>query len=260
MHRSQNSRTGETPDTGHAEDAGREAGDGERGADDAPAPPATGLPAKAEDAFPPRHRLIVALVAGLVAFGVLVHVAATFVHIAPQNVARDTYGPAARDYLYPEFRQHWSLFAPELPRNDTVVHARAVVRAADGGTETTEWTDLTAIDRAELRSGPLPSRTRHQLRKVWTEVLQLQAADGEVVGQRAADVRETATRIAVGRLPVPADAVVESIQFRTVTTPIPPPPWAAAPPPAEPSVRDHSWWPVEGAGPAGALSPEATDE
>jgi hypothetical protein len=52
------------------------------------------------------------------ACAVLGHFGATFFHVAPQNVVRDQYGTAIRGYLYPEFRQGWSLFAPDLPRSE----------------------------------------------------------------------------------------------------------------------------------------------
>lgn len=189
------------------------------------------------------HRMVLGAAAVLIASAMLLHIGATFFHISPQNVVRDEYGTAIRGYLYPEFRQGWNLFGPELPRNDTTVHARAQIRHPDGSTETTGWVDITAADRDELRHNVLPSRTRHQLRKAWTDVLRWQTEGGDPIGRHGADVRRMATSIALPRLDLPPQATAEQIQFRTVTTPIPPPPWQPQPP-GDPTYREHDWWPV----------------
>lgn len=185
------------------------------------------------------QRGIVGVTALAMACAVLGHFGATFFHVAPQNVVRDQYGTAIRGYLYPEFRQGWSLFAPDLPRSDVSVHARVLVRTADGGTEMTDWVDLTATDLAEMHRNLLPSRGRHQLRKGWSDVLRYQS---EHEG-RGADVRQMIKRIALGRVPLPEDAQPEQIQFRSVSTQIPQPPWVPQHP-AEPTVQDYDWWPV----------------
>jgi hypothetical protein len=189
------------------------------------------------------QRMIVGAVAVLISLGMVWHIGATFFHISPQNVVRDEYGPAIQGYLYPEFRQGWNLFAPELPRSDTTVHARAQVRNDDGTTEMTEWVDVSAPDLDHLNHNPLPSRNRHQLRKAWSDVLRWQSEHGDVIGQHGADVRQMAKRIALPRLNLPAGTRPEQIQFRTVTTVIPPPPWVPQAP-AEPTYREHPWWPL----------------
>jgi hypothetical protein len=189
------------------------------------------------------QRGIVGLVALLMAAAVVGHFGATFFHVAPRNVIRDEYGMAIRGYLYPEFRQGWSLFAPDLPRSDTEVHARVLVRNPDGTTETTEWINLTAVDAASMRHNVLPSRTRHQLRKGWTAVQRYQGEFGDPGSQLGADVRHLVERIALDRVPTPEDSQPEQIQFRSVSTPIPQPPWTPQTT-AEPTVNDYDWWPV----------------
>lgn len=210
----------------------------------AAAPPADG-----PDEEPAAGRLsrvqrgIVGLAALAMACAVVGHFGATFFHVAPQNVIRDEYGAAIRGYLYPEFRQGWSLFAPNLPSSDISVHARVQYRTPDGGSDMTEWVDLTAVDHGEMRHNPLPSRSRHQLRKGWTDVQRYQTENGQVTGERGADVRVMVTRIALQRVAIPDGARPEQVQFRSVTTAIPPPPWQPRYP-SEPAVRDYDWWPV----------------
>ncbi|NJQ14390.1 DUF5819 family protein [Streptomyces bohaiensis] len=203
-------------------------------------------------ALPRLHRALLVTATAAAALAVALHMGATFLHVAPENVLRQEYGPAIRGYLHPEFRQAWNLFAPELPTSDVTLHARASVRDSAGETVTTPWTDLSATDHAELSSGPLPSRGRHQLRKLWNDLRVLGAEDGRVAGERADDLRAATARIALDRLDLPP-GTVEALQFRTVTTPIPPPPWAPGSPAAEPATAEHDWWPLPvGTGPTGA--------
>ncbi|WP_338320227.1 DUF5819 family protein, partial [Streptomyces lonarensis] len=192
-------------------------------------------------ALPRPHRIVLMAAAGAMALGVTLHMGATFLHVAPENVLRQEHGPAIRGYLYPEFRQAWNLFAPELPTSDVTLHARATVRDGAGERTTTPWTDVSAPDLAELSSGPLPSRGRHQLRKLWSDIRALGAQDGQVTGARADDLRTATARIALDRLDLP-EGEIESVQFRTVTTPIPPPRWAGGQHAAEPEVTEHGWW------------------
>lgn len=212
-----------------------------------------GAAAPGVTALPRAHRAVLVTAAAAAALAVALHMGATFLHVAPENVLRQEYGPAIRGYLHPEFRQAWNLFAPELPTSDVTLHARARVRDSAGETVTTPWTDLSATDLAELSSGPLPSRGRHQLRKLWNDLRVLGAEDGRVAGERADDLRAATARIALDRLDLPP-GTVEALQFRTVTTPIPPPPWApGSPVAAEPATAEHDWWPLPvGPGPTGA--------
>ncbi|NJP64771.1 DUF5819 family protein [Streptomyces spiramenti] len=202
-----------------------------------------GAAAPAPTALPRLHRAVLVSATGAAALAVALHMGATFLHVAPENVLRQEHGPAIRGYLNPEFRQAWNLFAPELPTTDVTLHARATVRDATGEVTTTPWTDVSAPDLAELSSGPLPSRGRHQLRKLWNDIRALGAEDGRVTGHRADDLRAATARIALDRIALP-DGEVESIQFRTVTTPIPPPPWASVQPGGEPVVSEHDSWPL----------------
>lgn len=202
--------------------------------DDGP-PPLSGL-----------QRRILGAVAALLAAAAALHLGIVFLHNAPDNALKNEYQTQIRGYLYPELKQHWSLFAPGLPQRDTVLHARVQVELPDGQEVVTDWTDITATDLDELRYNPLPSRTRMPLRKGWSDVQRTHDDQGNAQGPAAVASERLVTRIALPRLAptFPEGGTVRRIQFRTVTTTVEPPPWQRAGSTAQPTTRDHAWWDV----------------
>lgn len=109
----------------------------------------------------------------------VVHFAATVVHVGPLNPLQLRYGQQASDYLSPYFEQNWSLFAP-----DPIASERGIlVRARLDTGETSEWFDIASAANADARSrlllSPRTSRiisnglamylTPDPLRAVWIE-------------------------------------------------------------------------------------------
>lgn len=191
------------------------------------------------------HRWAVATTACAVLLALVVHFGATLLHVAPSNVLWERHGHAVREYLYPEFRQAWNLFAPDPPEVSLNLHGRVQYQMPDGQAEITDWVNLTAPDLETLRDELLPTRGREQLRKSWSAVRSNWDENEDPVGRWGHDVRRTTVRVALDRISLPATGTALQIQFRTVYTETPPPPWTEAAETPETYHVDHSWWTVD---------------
>ncbi|MFF6808536.1 DUF5819 family protein [Streptomyces sp. NPDC012403] len=209
-----------------------------------PAGPRTGVAALSL-----RYRIAAATALAVVAVVVCVHLGMTFLHVAPANTVSKEHGETVENWIYPEFEQNWKLFAPNPLQQDIAVQVRAEIRAADGGTRTTGWYDLSAQDGRAIDGNLLPSHTQqNELRRAWDFFVATHDDDNRPVGLRGALSETYLRRITVLRLDR-ADAAgpggaVERVQIRSRTVQVPPPEWSGEEISTTPVYRTLSWWPV----------------
>nr|WP_246361006.1 DUF5819 family protein [Haloechinothrix aidingensis] len=177
-----------------------------------------------------------------------------FFHVAPSNVVSREYDDTIDDYIYPEFRQNWKLFAPEPIHINREVHARALLRDADGTAETSEWINVTAAEIEATRGHPAPSQTRNQLRKAWRTLLNSLDDDNRPRNEFGEVTADYIKRVALLRMSAELDIdMIERVQLRAVTTRVPEPEWSERSIDGEPDHRVLPWWTVrEGDFPEGS--------
>ncbi|MEW2161704.1 DUF5819 family protein [Streptomyces sp. NPDC007084] len=236
-------RARQAPPTSHS--APPDAGDG-------PEPP---VPAGLA-ALSPRYQVAAALALALVAVVTGVHLGMVFLHVAPSNTVSKQHGRVIDDWIYPEFEQNWKLFAPNPLQQNIAVQVRALVRAADGTSRETGWYDLSALDGRAIDGNPLPSHTeQNELRRAWDFYVGTHDAQNRPVGLRGDLSERYLRRIAVLRLGREhaggPGAAVQSVQFRSRTTNVPPPRWSDEKASGKPVVRELPWWQVPAADRAG---------
>ncbi|MGW7519671.1 DUF5819 family protein [Streptomyces sp. NPDC054796] len=190
-------------------------------------------------------RVIVAIAVAVVAVTVAYHILMVFLHVAPENTATRQHGQAVDDYVYPEFEQNWKLFAPNPLQQNIAVHARARI-AKDGGTETTGWVNLTAMDGAAIHHNIAPSHTQqNELRRAWEFFNNSHDGKGKPVGLRGELSEKYIKRIVMGRFGTELNGgTVEGIQVRSAVTPVAPPPWSAEKTDNKTDYQVKPWWPV----------------
>ncbi len=248
--------------------------DAQRPAAEADAHRASGAPETAPDAASAgiaglSFRYQVAAAVALAAIGVAAcfHLALVFLSVAPSNTMTKQHGQVVDDWVLPEFEQNWKLFAPNPLQQNIAVEARAEVRTASGGIETTGWYNISALDGAAIDSNPVPSHTQqNELRRAWDFFVSTH--DNQ---NRSSSMRGTLSegylrriivlrlhRLGVGEVPVPAqsggnaaadgtgkDKIVERVQIRSMTTNVQPPVWSGTGPYSDkPFYRTLSWWTV----------------
>jgi hypothetical protein len=189
-------------------------------------------------------RIVIALAMAAVAVGVAFHLMMVFLHVAPQNTLSSRNSQLLNDYIYPEFEQNWKLFAPNPLQQNIHVWARAEVRKDGGGTETTGWVDLTAMDAAKIRGSIAPSHTRqNELRRAWGFYTSTHGQDGKPIGQRGILSQQYVQRIVETRFgPRLNGGDVERVQVRTGTTAVAPPPWSDEKIDTRTSFQVLPWW------------------
>lgn len=196
--------------------------------DVAPQPPPTAETVRLSALSRPAQATI-ALALGVLSVFALWHLAAVFLYVAPANtVTQGEHGDAIRGYVNPEFEQNWKLFAPNPLQRDDGVQVRADIRRPDGGTETTDWIDLTAMDTEAIRHNPLPSHTeQNQLRRAWSLYRSTHDDDGTPSGTRGRLSEPYMHRLALLRLSRIMDVEhVQRLQLRGTATRVAPPPWS----------------------------------
>ncbi|MFF8533979.1 DUF5819 family protein [Streptomyces sp. NPDC015532] len=198
-----------------------------------------------------RHQIAAALALAVVAVVACVHLGMVFLHVAPSNTVTKQHGRAIDQWIYPEFEQNWKLFAPNPLQQDIVVQVRALVRAKDGTSRETGWYDLSALDGLAIDSNPLPSHTQqNELRRAWDFYVGTHDGENRPVGLRGDLSEHYLRRIGVLRLDREhaggEGAVVERLQFRSLTTDVPPPRWSGEKVSDRPVVRELPWWAVPG--------------
>ncbi|MDO0913407.1 DUF5819 family protein [Streptomyces sp. DT2A-34] len=224
----------------------------------APPPPAP-EPRTGVAALSLRYQIGAALALAVVAIAVCVHIGMVFLHVAPPNTVTKQHGKAIDDWIYPEFEQNWKLFAPNPLQQNIAVQVRAQVAAADGGTRTTGWYDLSAQDGRAIDGNLLPSHTQqNELRRAWDFFLATHDAQNRPVGLRGA-LSETYLRhivqLRLDRANAAGDGgVVERVQVRSRTTHVRPPKWSEEQVSDKPTYRVLPWWwvPKDGTAPEAA--------
>nr|WP_240658274.1 DUF5819 family protein [Streptomyces populi] len=202
-------------------------------------------------ALPLPHQIAAALALALVAVVSCVHLGMVFLHVAPSNTVTKQHGRAIDDWIYPEFEQNWKLFAPNPLQQDIAVQVRALVRAEDGTSRETGWYDLSALDGLAIDGNPLPSHTQqNELRRAWDLYVGTHDGENRPLGLRGDLSERYLRRIGVLRLyrehAGGEGAVVERVQFRSLTTDVPPPRWSGEKVSDRPVVRELPWWAVPG--------------
>ncbi|GAA1922589.1 hypothetical protein GCM10009716_33850 [Streptomyces sodiiphilus] len=203
-------------------------------------------------------RLTVALAVGVLTVFTAWHLATAFLFVAPANTLSTEHDEVIRKYVYPEFEQNWKLFAPNPLQRNVAVHVRAETIGEDGRRETTDWIDLTAMDRDHIRHNLLPSHTaQNQLRRAWDFYSNSHDEDGEPTGYRGELSEAYVHRIALLRLSRQMDIeAVDRIQMRSAITRLPAPPWSDEEIDTTTAYHELDWWVVtERDLPAGALAP-----
>ncbi|MGW2633534.1 DUF5819 family protein [Streptomyces chattanoogensis] len=192
-------------------------------------------------------RIVIGVAACAGAMIVAIHLAMMFLHVAPQNTLSKGQGSLISDYVYPEYEQNWKLFAPNPLQQNIDVQARARLRAPDGTTLTTGWTDLTARDGRSIHHNPLPSHTQqNMLRRGWEFFLSSHTAQNGPLGMRGGLSERYIRRIVAQRMGAEwaKGGRIEQMQVRSVTTAVAPPPWSTEKISAKPMYRVLPWWQV----------------
>ncbi|WUH92155.1 DUF5819 family protein [Streptomyces sp. NBC_00433] len=192
-------------------------------------------------------RITVAVTVGVVAVGALFHLGMVFLHVAPSNTLSKQHATAVSEYVYPEFEQNWKLFAPDPLQQNIHVQARAEVRKPGGGTETTGWVDLTAMDVAEMRHNPLPSHSQqNELRRAWGYYSDSHNDQNQSTSAGGSDMSSSYLQnIVAGRLgPRLNGGTVVRIQARAATTSVARPTWSGESVDTTTQYRELPWWTV----------------
>ncbi len=191
-------------------------------------------------------RVVLALAVAAVAVGAAFHIGMVFLHVAPPNTLSNEHAAAVNDYIYPEFEQNWKLFAPNPVQENTDVQARAEVRTADGGLQTTGWVDLTAMDIAKIRHDPIPSHTvQNELRRAWGFYTDTHDQQDRAIGLRGDLSQEYVLDIVAHRFgPRLNGGAVQRVQVRVATMPIGAPAWVSQKNDTRTSYRVLPWWAV----------------
>ncbi|WRZ91804.1 DUF5819 family protein [Streptomyces sp. NBC_01007] len=196
-----------------------------------------------------RYQIAAALALAVVAVVSCVHLGMVFLHVAPSNTVTKQHGRAIDEWIYPEFEQNWKLFAPNPLQQDITVQVRALARTADGTSRETGWYDLSALDGVAIDGNPLPSHTQqNELRRAWDFYAGTHDAENRPAGLRGDLSESYLRRIGVLRLDREhaggEGAVIERVQFRSLTTDVPPPAWSDEKVSGRPVVRELPWWAV----------------
>lgn len=191
-------------------------------------------------------RLVVALAVAVIAVGAVFHIGMVFLHVAPTNTVSTEHAQAVSDYIYPEFEQNWKLFAPDPVQINTDVEARAAISTPAGGTSTTGWVDLTAIDIAKIRHDPIPSHTvQNELRRAWDFYASAHDSQDRPIGLRGTLSQQYLLRIVAQRFGQHLNGgTVQRFQVRVATTPVASPNWSTQKTATGTGYRLLSWWTV----------------
>ncbi|WP_327235711.1 DUF5819 family protein [Streptomyces sp. NBC_01317] len=163
-------------------------------------------------------------VVALCAVTTLTHVTMVFLHVAPANAVSQRYGRQIDAWIYPLFEQNWRLFAPDPDSVNRRILARTAHTAPDGTVEVSDWFDVTAADRADVKHNVFPSHTtQNLLRRAWTSYVELHGGDDRPHSERAAMIQRYLYNIASDRAADHGDGPFESLQLRVLTLAIAPP-------------------------------------
>jgi hypothetical protein len=172
----------------------------------------------------------------------LVHVALVFLYVAPPNPVSQRLGGAIRAWVSPYFEQNWLLFAPNPESNKTQILARTGWTTPTGGHETSDWFDISAVDKADTKHNPFPSHTtQNMLRRAWSAYQAAHGTDDVSHSDWALQRAKYLRNLAVQRVTPHSPHPFQVVQVKVVTQPIAPPGGAGA---DEPTTRVLPWWTV----------------
>ncbi|NSC22775.1 hypothetical protein FM076_17005 [Streptomyces albus subsp. chlorinus] len=194
-------------------------------------------------------RIFVAIAVAVVTVGVAFHVAMVFLQTAPDNTISKRHADVVDSYVYPEFERNWKLFAPNPLQQNVAVHARATVAKEDGGTETTGWVNLSAMDGEAIDGNPAPSHTQqNELRRAWEFYVDNHDEKGKPYGLRGRLSEQYIKRIVMLRFGSELNGgSVERVQVRSAVTPVAPPKWSEEKADLRTQYSVQPWWQVTSA-------------
>jgi hypothetical protein len=177
----------------------------------------------------------------------LVHLVLVFLYVAPPNPISQRLHRPIQAWVSPYFEQNWLLFAPNPESNNTQIFARTGWTTAAGDHQTSDWFDISAVDKADTRHNPFPSHTtQNMLRRAWSAYRSAHG-DDDVSHTPWALLRAKYLRnLAVQRVTPHSPHTFQVVQVKVVTQPIAPPAGTGdnQPDPDEPSTRVLPWWTV----------------
>jgi hypothetical protein len=198
-----------------------------------------------DEATPRALRVAMGAVAGLCAATALTHATLVFLHVAPSNPVSQRLQEPIRAWIQPLFEQNWLLFAPNPNTDNTRIFARTGRTAGDGDREVSDWVEISAVDDADTRHNPYPSRTTQaMLRRAWTAYMTAHGEDEVSHGEWALIRAEYLRNIAVRRMTEHGRHPFQTIRLKVVIEPIAAPAGSAAAQagPTEPYTRTLPWW------------------
>lgn len=175
------------------------------------------------------------------------HLLMVGLYVAPVNPISQRYSRQIDDWIDPLFDQNWQLFAPEPQSANWQISARTVSTGPDGRAQISSWFDLSALDDAAVNHDVFPSHTaQNTLRRAWTAYTAAFGESDQADSDWAVLVREYLRNIAVDRVEAHRKGVIDGIQLRVVTQPIPVQALPGGPRPATPpaDIRTLPWWKV----------------
>ena len=177
----------------------------------------------------------------------LVHLVLVFLYVAPPNPISQRLNRPIRAWVSPYFEQNWLLFAPNPESNRTQIFARTGWTTAAGDHDTSDWFDISAVDKADTKHNPFPSHTtQNMLRRAWS-AYQSSHPDGDDPNTEWALLRAKYLRnLAVQRVTPHSPHPFTVVQVKVVTQPIAPPAGntASQSDANEPYTRVLPWWNV----------------
>jgi len=204
--------------------------------DDAPAPRS-----------PRALRVVMGAVVTLCVATTLAHISLVFLHVAPLNPISQRYNRQIAAWIYPLFQQNWLLFAPNPDTNRTQIFASTAWTTASGDSDVSDWFDISAVDKADTRHNPYPSRTtQHMLRQAYSAYLTTHGDDDVSSNKWTLIWEEYLRNIAVQRVAAHSPRPFQRIRLKVVTQ-------AIAPPDADTTTQTYSpdpdvwllpWWNV----------------
>ena len=188
-----------------------------------------------------------ALVAGTVAVTavvIAVHLTATFLYNAPSNPVSQRYASRLNTWMNPLFAQNWQLFAPNPISENVELRARASV-AANG--RITGWTDLSALDSAQITGDPLPGQVaENELRNAYFSWAETHDAHGNPTASDGQLMQQYLENVVVDRLAPRVGGPIGSIEIEVTVTLLPVPGRTAKQ--TAPQTEDLGWWTVQASG------------
>jgi len=205
------------------------------------------FPGEAEPPRPPRAlRVAKRAVVVVCPAVVLVHLVLVFLYVAPSNPISQRLNGPIQAWVSPYFEQNWLLFAPNPESNKTKIFARTGWTTPAGDHATSDWFDISAVDKADTRHNPFPSHTtQNMLRRSWS-AYQSSHPGGDDSNTPWALLRAKYLRnLAVQRVAPHSPHPFQVVQVKVVTQPIPPPGGTTDQSDAnEPYTRVLPWWNV----------------